>query len=276
MNLTPYSDSAITGFSRSAQATFVRHRGADVVFDMGECPDDLVDVNTVFLSHTHLDHAMGLARYLKMHDSGTPTIYVPAASFYAVASLVGAMSALNSEPGSFNPIIVPVEVGHVATFRRGNATFNVSAFAVDHRVASVGYRMERVTPKLRPDLVDAGPDVLKAIKSRGEAVTVPTVTERFTFIGDSTCKPLRDNPAILDCDTLVMEATYLARDYAAMAQEYGHTCLPDLADVLRAAPKCPTVYVKHFSLRYTHPEIHAAVDALKAEGLPVIAMIGKE
>ena len=85
----PYSDSILTGYSRSALATHVRHREANVVFDIGECPDDLVDVSTVFLTHTHLDHAMGLARYLKMHDADTPTIYVPAASFYAVASLVG-------------------------------------------------------------------------------------------------------------------------------------------------------------------------------------------
>lgn len=274
MNQPRYNDALLNGFSRSGLATYVLHKPTGLVFDLGECPDDFATADTVFLTHTHLDHSAGVLRWLKMHRESQPTIYVPAEAWTAISNLVGAMNGLDFETCAFAPRVIPVHVGLVTSFKRGNATYNVSALEVDHVVPSVGYRVERVNNKLRAEFEGATADVIKAVKARGESVTTPTVTDRFVFIGDTRVGALRNNPAILDCDTLVMEATCL--EPTPHAQEYGHTILTELADVLRAAPRCPTVYIKHFSLRYTHAEIHAAVNALKAEGLPVIAMIGEE
>lgn len=272
----PFSDGVLTGFSRSGLATYCEHKPSGLVFDLGHCPLSMVGTETVFLTHTHLDHSAGVLRLLQLRalqNLPPPVIYAPARSVNALNALTVAMAALDHS-GPVSVSIHPVDVDTVQMFWRSSSVLDtVSAFAVDHVVDSVGYRVERSVRRLKSEHVGKPVAEIKRLREAGEATEFVT-TDRFVFIGDSTVQPFRDNPAILDCDTLVMEATYLEQH--PNAAKYGHACLPELADVLRERMRdgsCPAVYLKHFSLRYDAAEIHAAVDALAAEGLPVVAMV---
>ena len=51
-----------------------------IAFDIGRCPEPLIDIPAIFLSHGHLDHASGISYYFSqrsLKNLGPGIIYVP-------------------------------------------------------------------------------------------------------------------------------------------------------------------------------------------------------
>ena len=260
----PYDDNLLTGFSRSGLATYVHHKEMDVFFDLGFCPVDMVSVPVLFLTHTHLDHSGGIPLWLQMrrlHSLPDPVIVCPDECVDRINDLTCAMGGLNfSSKKNFTPKVIGASNQH--TMKIGNSKVVVTSFGVDHVVPSVGYKVTKTTKKLRDDLVGADTSTIVAARAKdGDGIYVPRIRDVFTFIGDSRISTLENDSSLLDTDVLVMEATFL--DKSDRAEEYGHTSLNDLVDLISSTKIKPgMLYMKHFSLSLGVEEIIKACSKL--------------
>src|SRR5688572_28894535 len=71
----------VEGSSRAGVETWLRVKQLGIALDIGRCPDLLVGVDHVFLSHAHIDHALGVpfhAAQRALQSMQPASIYVPA------------------------------------------------------------------------------------------------------------------------------------------------------------------------------------------------------
>src|SRR6187431_1147121 len=71
----------IEGRSRAGHETWFRVRELGTALDIGRCPDAVISMPRVFITHAHLDHALGIPfyagqRHLQRVAGGS--VYVPA------------------------------------------------------------------------------------------------------------------------------------------------------------------------------------------------------
>jgi ribonuclease Z len=87
----------IEGRSRAGHETFFRVRELGVALDIGRCPDLIVPMEHVFITHAHLDHAAGIPFYAaqrKLQQLGPGRIYVPAEAAPDVEDLLAVQRRL--------------------------------------------------------------------------------------------------------------------------------------------------------------------------------------
>src|SRR5258707_15396996 len=71
----------IEGVSRAGHETWFRVRELNAAFDIGRCPDQLIGTSDIFITHAHLDHAVGIPFYAgqrQLHRMTGGRVYVPA------------------------------------------------------------------------------------------------------------------------------------------------------------------------------------------------------
>jgi glyoxylase-like metal-dependent hydrolase (beta-lactamase superfamily II) len=71
----------IEGRSRAGHETWFRVREINAAFDIGRCPDTLIGIPHVFVTHAHLDHAVGIPFYAgqrQLHGMTGGHVYIPA------------------------------------------------------------------------------------------------------------------------------------------------------------------------------------------------------
>src|SRR5258707_4627131 len=71
----------IEGVSRAGHETWFRVRELNAAFDIGRCPDQLIGTSDIFITHAHLDHAVGIPFYAgqrQLHLMTGGRVYVPA------------------------------------------------------------------------------------------------------------------------------------------------------------------------------------------------------
>src|SRR5215212_3637104 len=87
----------IEGRSRAGHETVFRVRDFGIALDIGRCPDMVVSMPHVFITHAHLDHAAGIPFYagqrrLQQLEGGT--VYVPAEAADDVRALLAIQETL--------------------------------------------------------------------------------------------------------------------------------------------------------------------------------------
>jgi ribonuclease Z len=252
--------------TRNHNGYFVRWDADGFLFDPGEGTQRQMlyagvaatDLTRICVTHFHGDHALGLPgviQRLSMDQVAHPvTVHSPAGgadflhrlrhatSFYERAELV---EAPVTGPG-------PQVAG---------ATWTLSAQPLEHPVECYGYQL------VEPDGWRMLPEALAAHGVHGPAVgvlqregswrgvtlaevAVPRPGQRFAFVMDTRlCDGVY---ALADrADTLVIEATFLARD-TDLASRFGHLTAAQAAAV---AADCGvgTLVLTHFSQRYPDP-----------------------
>ena len=86
----------IEGRSRAGHETYFRVRELNAAFDIGRCPDLLVATPHVFVTHAHLDHAVGIPFYAgqrQLHGMTGGHVYVPPTLRTACARFLRSTSA---------------------------------------------------------------------------------------------------------------------------------------------------------------------------------------
>lgn len=238
----------------------------DAVFDLGECPLEVVGAKHVFITHGHDDHIRCLTRHMSLRGllgHKPATYYVPAAIMSEVRDMCGIEIRLGNLHDMPNLFSVPSP----GWFPRGLAEspVTVRSFPVDHRVHALGYTMHGKKSRLRPEWEGRlHADIAKA-RDAGENVTEEYEVQHLTFIGDHTATALALDH-IWDSDALVVEVTFLDGSIED-ARRKGHTHLDELVAELEKREPRPagrreqTLVLKHFSMKYSPDEIRALVAA---------------
>jgi ribonuclease Z len=235
-------------------------------------------LNKVLLTHSHLDHILGLAGLVstlsRWENLEELDIYGGRSALARVHNLLYRVVF----PGKATPVsinLITLEAGQVIV---EDDTFRLTAFPVDHRGPDCfGYLFEEKAhrpflPERALELgIPFGPERKQLV--RGEAVVLadgrviepddvlgPSIPgTRYVHIGDvgSTDNLLE---VCRGASTLVIESTYLEEE-ADMAQQFGHMTATRAARLARDAG-VKTLILTHLSRRYRERDIRNEAQAI--------------
>lgn len=253
---------------RNHNGYLLRWDGFGVLFDPGEGTQRQMvsagvastDVDLVCITHLHGDHCLGLpgvlARMSLDRRSGEVEILYPESSQQEMIILLHAAVGGRT--------VTPVAVGCSEGVVREGPPLTVTARPLDHRVPTLGWRLEEPAGiTMDRDALEGagirGPAVGKLIRDgsvtvagrtvRLEEVSRPRPGQSFALVMDS-----RPCPAAVELargvDLLVCESTFLAGE-ESLADEYRHMTAGQAAALAREAGARRLV-LTHFSQR--HPD----------------------
>ncbi|HSZ06610.1 MAG TPA: ribonuclease Z [Solirubrobacteraceae bacterium] len=254
---------------RGLPAVLVRRGGDRMLFDCGEGTQrqllrsvGLLDLDSVFITHFHADHWLGLPGMLKsfaLRERSEPL------SVYGPAGLADLMKAMRVVYGRLPYELSIVELAPAQTVQRDG--YIVAAIPVSHKgAASFGYvlveepRPGHLDPHLAEELgVRPGPDFGRL--QRGETVDGVRPEQvmgssregrKIVISGDtSPCEALAI--AAHQADVLVHEATFVEEE-AERARQTFHSTARQAAQLARDAD-VRLLVLTHFSSRYAGGEL---------------------
>lgn len=248
---------AVEGSSRAGDRSWFRISPPGIAFDVGRGAPELAGISDIFITHGHLDHALGLPYVLSqhgVHGERAARVYCPAAIADDLRAFI--LAAMRLERVEYRFELVGLSPGERV---RLNADLAVEAFAVDHVVPALGYHLVRERRRLLPALGGLPGPELAARRARGE-----TIDERYeelwlSYCGDTTLAAFDIEPRLCDSRVLLLECTFLDPAKRDSATRYKHVHaedLPGLAPRLRNE----TILLTHLSRRHRPEELRRFID----------------
>lgn len=257
-------DLRIEGASRAGDRTWFRVHPPGLAFDTGRGALALTGAEHIFLSHGHLDHALGLPFVLSnrtMQELAPTRVYCPAPTAAALEAFVAAAARLEEEEYAHE--VRGLEPGDRVEVGRDLV---VEAFAVDHGVAALGFHLLRARKRLSPEHRDKTGPALAELRRRGVVVEERDEQVWVTYCGDTGPRVFDLEPRLFEAEVLLLECTFLADADGDRAAGFGHLHLRDLERrVERFANRA--IVLHHLSRRHSIDELRRAV----AERLPALA-----
>jgi len=246
----------LEGRSRAGHETFFRIRELALAFDIGRCPDMLVSIPNVFVSHAHLDHAAGVAfyagqRHLQQLAGGT--IHVPAEAAGDMRALLALQSKLTGAP--LDVAIVGVAVGEDVLVGRRHV---VRGHAAPHRVAARAYELIERRHHLREELAGASGEVIAQLRREGATIEEEYRRSIFFYSGDTDRGLLESCDAAYRAEVLLIECSFILDGHQDRAAKYRHIHIDDIADFADRFEN-DLIVLTHFSRRYSHEDICSGV-----------------
>ncbi|MBB6346536.1 MBL fold metallo-hydrolase [Nonomuraea muscovyensis] len=255
---------SLTGCSRANDKTFFHVPELKLALDAGLVEGRQVD--TVLLTHTHLDHSKDLD-FLATRPTGVD-IYVPEEALPYVRRYLRATTELN-QVAAFAPALAAearvhgVRPGQEFSFGRHDS-HTVRIVQTEHKVPSVGYGVAENRRALLPEMEELKATLdpaefgrlIAGRRRQGIAVDRQVQRPLFAYLGDTHADALGRSRWIFDYPVIITECTYLDDAELERARRVGHTVWSRLRPYVQAHPD--TLFVlTHFSLRYSDREVLA-------------------
>ncbi len=242
----------IDGRSRAGNETWFRVRELGVALDVGRCPDLLVSLPTILLTHAHLDHALGVPfyagqRHLQRLSGGK--VVVPASTLSQFQELMALHERM--EGTSYSIELVGMDEGDVLRLGR---TLEVRAHRATHRVPANGYELVEIRHHLKPEHADRSPDEIAALRQGGVEVSEEYRQPLLFYTGDTDRGILERNEALFRAEVLMIECSFVADGHQHLAAEYRHIHFDDIAEHAGRFEN-RVIVLTHFSRRYSRGEI---------------------
>ena len=247
----------IEGSSRAGDASWFRIHPPGLAFDVGRGSLALAGADEVFLTHGHLDHALGLPFVLslkQMQGVDSTRVFCPVGIVESVRRLIEAAEHL--ENASYRYELEGLEPGECVSVGRD---LSVEAFATDHVVPSLGYHLVRDRRQLKEPF--RGRDASELAELRRQGTEIEDVTRELwvTYCGDTGTEVFDLEPRLYEATVLLLECTFFGESSRSRGREFKHLHLSDLADRAERFRNRDLV-LHHASWRYEKTEILAAVE----------------
>jgi ribonuclease Z len=246
----------IEGRSRAGHETYFRVHQLGVALDIGRCPDVVVSMPHVFITHAHLDHAAGIPFYagqrrLQQLEGGT--IYVPAEAADDVRALLAIQEKLTG--AQFEVEVRGVAVGEEVRLGRMHT---VRGHAAPHRVAARGYEFIETRHHLREEYMGASRDELGQLRKSGIRVDEEYRRSILFYTGDTDRGLLENCEAIYKSEVLMIECSFVLDGHQDRAAKYRHIHIDDIRDFADRFEN-DVIILTHFSRRYSREEIRTTI-----------------
>ena len=223
-----FGDLRIEGTSRAGEETWFRVRPPGLAFDVGRGAVQLEGISDIFLTHGHLDHALGLPFLLSRraaHGSGSTRVFVPAPVAEPLVGLIGSAEAL--EGTTYQYEVIALEPGDPVSVDKG---LTVQAFATDHVIPSLGYHLLRSKYPLKSEYRDRPGAELADLRRRGVEIEREETETWFSYCGDTGPGVFDLEPRIFDTSVLLLECTFFDEGSKERAHQFKHLHLNDLVE----------------------------------------------
>lgn len=250
-------DVPIVGRSVAGQESFYRLPTLRSTLEIGRCPNALVAVPNVFVTHAHLDHAAGIASYASqrtLQGLGDGRVWLPEEaieSFRKILSLHVALEGFEEYAASLHG----VRPGERIPLRHD---LEVEVTRGSHRVPCVGYLFCELRRKLRRDLAGKPGEEIARLRESGAEVTEEVRTPLLAYPGDCDAGIFEAAPEIFRARILLIECTFLRPGEEEKAKRYRHLHLSDVAAHAGEFAN-ESVVLTHFSAKYSREEIEERV-----------------
>lgn len=246
----------LEGRSRAGHETWFRIKELGIGFDIGRCPDALISMPHVFITHAHLDHAAGVPfyagqRHLQQLHGGT--IYVPAEAAEDFRALLAIQEKLTGAPLAVD--ITGVAVGEDVYVGRRHL---VRGHAAAHRVAARAYELIERRHHLRPELSGATGETIARMRHEGASIEEEYRRSIFFYTGDTDRGLLESCAAAYRAEVLLIECSFIADGHQERAAKYRHIHIDDIAEFADRFEN-EMIVLTHFSQRYSPDDIRRGV-----------------
>lgn len=276
--------------TRNHNGYLLRWDGEGLLFDPGEGTQrqmtfaDVASsaVTRVCLTHLHGDHCLGLPGVVQRMGLDGVRRDLPITHPDGAQAQVAALLASSAHVELVRPVPTAVTSGEVAA----GPGWSLTALPLDHRVPTVGYRLQeadgvRMLPDRLASLGVLGPDVGRL--QREGAVQVGGRVVRLEEVSES--RPGQSVAVVMDTrwcegalaladgvDLLLCESTFLDAD-RDLAERHGHLTARQAGE-LAAAAGVRRLVLTHFSQRYGDPGEPFLAEAAQVHGDVVAAEDG--
>lgn len=248
----PTGHFTIEGRSRAGHETWFRIRELGVSLDIGRCPDQVISMPNIFITHAHLDHALGIPfyagqRHLQRIAGGR--VYVPSETADDFRALMALHEKL--EDTGYDIEIVGIAEGEVARISR---THLVRAHRATHRVAARAYEFSEVRHHLKKEFEGTPAAELARLRHDGVEVAAEFEVSMLFYTGDTDRGILEANERLFRSEVLMIECSFVEDGHQDRAGKYRHIHFDDIAGFAGRFEN-RMIVLTHFSRRYSREQI---------------------
>ena len=262
---------SIEGWSRAGEESWFRVHPPGLAFDCGRGALELSGARDLFVSHGHLDHALGVPWVLSqrtLHHREPTRVVCPRAVAADLGALIEAAARLERVRYGYQLLAVGpgdrIEVGR---------DLAVEPFATDHVVPSLGYHLLRRRRHLRAELAGLDGARLAELRRAGMPIEVESEEVWLSYCGDTGAGVFDLAPRLGESRVLMIECTFLGAAMRRRGSEYGHLHVEQLAEQAHRLGGCEAILLHHLSRRHSVAELRAEVERLLPELAPRVHLL---
>ncbi|MHC4608864.1 MAG: MBL fold metallo-hydrolase [Planctomycetota bacterium] len=239
-------DLVLVGYSVAGVESVVAAPELSVCFDVGRAPTEIISIDTVCLTHGHMDHAAGVAYYFSQRGfigNSPGRIIVHRSLAQSLQALMGVWADIEGHHSASE--IVGVEPGQDVAIRRD---LFVRPFAVNHVPAALGYAVIEARHKLKSEYSNLSGPQLVELKKKGVSIERRLEVSLVAYCGDTAVGRFLDEDCVRDAGVLVIECTFFDPEHITRARAGRHVHVCDLPGILQQV-SAPHVVLIHLSQR---------------------------
>jgi len=253
----PYT---IRGISVGGVYTSIAVPELGIVFDAGASPRSSSAVDTILLSHGHVDHIGALPALLGIRalvgKTRPPRVVMPVEIVDDLTAALAALSKLQRFALDIEPI--GMAPGDEVALR---GDLRIRAVRTFHPVPSLAYLVVRRVAKLKNELLGLPGPEIAARRRAGEDVTDYDERTELAYATDTLVSVLDHSPELLRARVLIVECTFLDQRKTLEAARAG--CHIHLDELIERAERFENEHIvmMHVSQIYRPDEVAGILDA---------------